>query len=177
MIITISGPPGSGKTTVSKLLAERLGYEVLGFGQLFREMAKERGLSLAEMGELAERDPSIDREIDARIVEIASVTDNIILESRLAAHMLARNGIDSLKVYLDADPQTRALRVSLRDGEEREQAADAMKQRQLSEAKRYHDYYGIDLSDLSVYDVVINTSNLSPKEIVDMIEEKVWERA
>ena len=85
MRITISGPPGSGKTTACKALSERLGYEAVVFGRIFRSMAAERNLSLVEFGALAESDPSIDQLIDSTIVETARGKEDIILESRLSA--------------------------------------------------------------------------------------------
>ncbi len=169
MRITISGPPGSGKTTVCGMLAERTGYPAVVFGRLFRDMAAEKGLTLAELGALAEKDPSIDHEIDQRILKMASGSEDIILESRLSAQMLERNGIPAFKVYLDADPLVRAERVGRREGEDLAQAAEAMVRRQESEARRYRQYYGIDLFDLSVYDMVIDTGGMSPEEVVSAI--------
>ncbi|MDD4669066.1 MAG: AAA family ATPase, partial [Candidatus Methanomethylophilus sp.] len=91
MRITISGPPGSGKTTVCAKLSEALGLKAVVFGQVFRELAAERGISLAELGALAERDPNIDQSIDAKIVDTARANPDIILESRLSAYMLTRH--------------------------------------------------------------------------------------
>ncbi len=169
MRITISGPPGSGKTTVCGLLAERLGIPAVVFGRLFREMASHKGITLAEMGALAEKDRSIDESIDARILEIARETDSMILESRLSAQMLQRDGIPAFKIYLDADPLVRAARVGKREDEDLQQAAEAMAQRQISEAKRYKQYYDINLYDLSVYDLIVDTGDKTPDEIVDEI--------
>jgi predicted cytidylate kinase len=107
MRITISGPPGSGKTTACRRLSEELGLEAVVFGQLFRRMAADRGLSLIELGELAEVDPSIDAAIDLEILEVARANPDIILESRLSAHLLSRNAIPAFKIYLDADPEVR----------------------------------------------------------------------
>ena len=83
MRITISGPPGSGKTTACKSLSEALGYKSVVFGSLFRQKAADMNVSVAELGRLAELDPSIDREIDSEILKIAEGNEDIILESRL----------------------------------------------------------------------------------------------
>jgi cytidylate kinase, putative len=169
MRITISGPPGSGKTTVCSLLSEKLNLESIVFGRMFRELAKEKGLSLAELGILAENDPSIDISIDDHILEIARGKENIILESRLSAYMLHRNGIPALKVYLDATPETRTKRISARDGESPEDAYKNTMERHASEAKRYMKYYGINADDKSVYDIVVDTDNRTPDEVADVI--------
>ncbi len=167
MRITISGPPGSGKTTACKSLSEALGLKAVVFGTLFREMAKEKGLTLAEMGDLAERDPSIDKVIDERLLQIARENEDIILESRLSAHMLSRNGIDAFKIYLDACIGVRCERVCCREGDTLVTATSDTEKRQISEAARYKKYYGIDINDMSVYDLVINTDHLTPEEVLE----------
>lgn len=169
MRITISGPPGSGKTTVCGKLSEELGLKAIVFGQVFRELAAEKGLSLGELGALAEKDPSIDAGIDAKIVDIARAHPDIILESRLSAYMLTRNNIPALRVYLDASPEVRMSRIGGREGKGLEIAVKETIDRQASEAKRYKMYYDIDIDDRSVYDLVINTDELTPDEVLDRI--------
>ena len=169
MRITISGPPGSGKTTACRLLAERLGLEMIVFGKIFRELAAEKGLTLGELGAIAEEDPSIDRMIDERILEMARGNPDIILESRLSAHMLSRHGIPAFKVYLDASPEVRFARIGLREGETLEQAIESTVERAKSEARRYLMYYGIDIEDRSVYDLVVDTGSKTPDEVVQAI--------
>ena len=167
MRITISGPPGSGKTTVCSILSQRLSMDSVVFGRIFREYAAERGLTLSELGAIAENDPSIDETIDSRILEIARSNDNMIFESRLSAYMLHRNDIPAFKVYLDASPKVRMQRIGGRDGETAEEAEKNTLDRQASEAKRYMKYYGIDITDKSIYDLVISTDDLTPEEITD----------
>ena len=169
MRITISGPPGSGKTTVCSILSERLSMDSVVFGKIFREFAAEKGLTLSELGTIAENDPSIDETIDSRILEIARKNHNMIFESRLSAYMLSRNDISAFKVYLDASPKVRVQRIGNRDGESVEEAEKNTSDRQASEAKRYMQYYGIDINDKSIYDLVINTDNLTPEGVADMI--------
>ncbi|AMK13376.1 cytidylate kinase Cmk [methanogenic archaeon mixed culture ISO4-G1] len=171
MRITISGPPGSGKSTACSKLSERLGLESVIFGKIFRQLAAEKNLSLGELGELAEKDPSIDKMIDSRILEIARANEDIILESRLSAYMCARNGIPAFKVYIDASPEVRMARIGVREGETVEEACAKTLDRQRSEAKRYKMYYDIDIEDKSVYDFIINTDDLDPDQVVEKIIE------
>lgn len=175
MRITISGPPGSGKTTACSKLSEALGLDAVVFGKIFRELAAEKNLTLGELGAIAENDPSIDRMIDSRILEIARANSDIILESRLSAYMLSRNAIPAFRILLDASPEVRMARVGVREGESLEEATAKTVERQKSEAKRYMKYYGIDISDCSVYDLVINTDDLTPDQVLDLILEKVRE--
>ncbi len=169
MRITISGPPGSGKTTACSKLSEVLNLKAVVFGKIFRELAAEKNLTLGELGAIAEEDPSIDKMIDTRILEIARDNSDIILESRLSAYMLSRNGIPAFKIYLDASPDVRMRRVGLREGETFEEAYAKTIERQNSEAKRYMMYYGIDINDKSVYDLVIITDDMTPDEVLDTI--------
>jgi len=98
MLLTISGLPGSGTTTVGKLLAEHYSVEMISAGDVFRGLAKERGVTLAEFGRLAESNPSIDVEIDKRQSDIANSSDNLILEGRLAGQMAKK----ALKIWIKA---------------------------------------------------------------------------
>ena len=169
MRITISGPPGSGKTTACSNLSEVLGLKAVVFGKIFRELAAEKNLTLGQLGAIAESDPSIDEMIDSRILEIARENEDIILESRLSAYMLTRNGSPAFRIYLDASPDVRMARVGLREGETFEEAHAKTVERQNSEAKRYMMYYGIDINDRSVYDLVVNTDDLTPEEVLSTI--------
>ena len=173
MRITISGPPGSGKTTACKKLSEKLGIRAVVFGEFFRKLAKERGMTLAEFGELAERDPSIDEMIDDMILAVAKENTDIILESRLAAHMLTKNNISALRVYLEASFEVRISRVGLREGESFDEVYRHTVERESSEAKRYKMYYNIDIEDRSVYDLIINTDDLDPDQVVAKILEGI----
>ena len=169
MRITISGPPGSGKTTACSKLSEVLGLEAVVFGKIFRELAAEKNLTLGELGAIAENDPSIDEMIDSRILEIARAHPDIILESRLSAYMLTRHGIPAFRILLEASPEIRMARVGVREGETLEEATAKTIERQNSEAKRYMKYYGIDIQDRSVYDLVLNTDDMTPDEVLEKI--------
>ena len=107
MLITISGVPGSGKTTVARQLAGRLGLPHVYAGDLYREEARRRGLSLAEFNELCERDHSVDRALDAAMAERAKQGD-VVLEGRLAGYLAADNQLDALKVWLEHGINLRA---------------------------------------------------------------------
>jgi len=154
MRITISGPPGSGTTSLARYLAEKHGYRVISAGEMFRALAQERGVSLAAFGALAESDPSVDRLIDARQKETAESANDIIAEGRLSGWMVDNADI---KIWLKASLGCRIGRISLRDGEGEAAARLHTEERQASERTRYRTYYGIDIDDLSVYDLVLSS--------------------
>ena len=167
MLVTIGGPPGSGKTTVGRLLAERLGCPFQSVGEVFREMACERGLSLAEFGALAERDHAIDRELDERVVAMAK--GDMVVEGRLAAQMLSKGKVPVFKIWLDAPIGVRARRIAQREGGDAKKILKEIRARERSEAKRYREIYGIQLGDTKSYDLVLDSSSLRPEQLVERI--------
>ncbi|MCK6554607.1 AAA family ATPase [Candidatus Binatia bacterium] len=175
MLITISGTPGSGKTTVAKLLSARLGLPHIYAGDLYRRAAAERGISLAEFNRLSEQDHSIDRDLDARMAAYACA-GNAILEGRLAAFVARQEGVDALKVFLTASDAVRAQRVGQREGSDWEHVLEQNRARQASDAGRYRDIYGFDLGDTSIYDIVLDTDRATPDELAEHVLAAVRER-
>lgn len=164
MRIAISSKSGCGNTTVSTLLSEKLGFKLINF--TFRQMAAEKGFDFWTFCSMAEKDDNIDRELDARQVEMAMAEENCVLGSRLAIWMLTEA---DLKVYLTADSLTRAERVFRREGGSLEERIAQTRMRDENDSARYKRIYGIDNNDTSVADLVIKTDDKSPEEIVGII--------
>lgn len=176
MIVTISGPPGSGKTTAGKMLAEKLSLDFVSTGMVFRSMAEERSLSLAEFGALSAEDAEIDKELDRRMVAQASEKRNLVLEGRLAGHMLHLNGIPAFKVWIDASIETRTKRIAGREGKPLEQVRREIEERHRCERDRYRSIYGIDLDSMAIYDHVVHSDDLTPEQVVGEIMGKMEEK-
>ncbi len=151
MRVTIGGCPGSGKTTLSVKLAGAFQLAHVSAGQVFRDMASERGVSLEEFSKMAEMDESIDLEVDKRQKQRA--VENTVIEGRITAHLVDAD----MKIWLSASLEVRARRIASRENIQYEEALKKTEERETSERKRYEKYYGIDVGDLSVYDVVLNT--------------------
>ena len=170
MIITISGIAGSGKSTVAKLLAKKLNYKHYSVGDFMREIAKERKLTLLELSKEAEEDPSIDKELDKKQIELGKKEDNFVIDSRLGFHFIP----NSKKIFLEVQLNEAAKRI-LKEKRKHEQYKDInesikkIKTRISSEDKRYNEYYKIDYHDKSNYDLVIDTTNAEPEEVVSKI--------
>ena len=132
MRITVSGLPGSGTTSLARYLADLLHTDLISAGEVFRHMAQEHGMELAEFGRLAESDPSFDRLIDDRQKEIALAYDNIIVEGRLSGWFVPEA---DLKIWLNAPLECRVARIQNRDTiDNPEQAAQMTREREHCEA-------------------------------------------
>ena len=167
MLVTISGPAGSGKSTAAAALAGTLGYDHVSGGDIFRKLADERGLTPLELNRRAEEDDEIDRDLDRRLREIAATRDGVVLESRLAGWMAGEHA--DFRVWLDAPLSVRAERIADREDKPVEMARSETEQRSESEARRYREYYGIDIEELTIYDLALNTARLSPEAVLAVI--------
>jgi len=168
MRIAISGKSGCGNTTVSTLLAKRLGYTLINF--TFRALSEEKGIDFWTFCEMAKQDDNIDKELDRRQVEMALSEKDCVLGSRLAIWMLKDA---DLKVYLMASDEERAKRVFEREGGSIEEIMKQTSLRDESDSNRYKKIYNIDNSDTNFADLVIDTEKFSPEEIVEQIFERV----
>lgn len=175
VIVTVGGLPGAGKTTVAKKVADELGLKHVNIGEIFRGLAEARAMTLEEFGVFAQRNPDIDKSIDAKTLELAK-SGNVLLEGRLTGPMLQRNGVQAFQVWLDAPLKVRAERISKRDGLSVPSAVAATQAREKVEWDRYFEIYGIDLRDTSGYDLVIDTADKPPEAIVKEITAAVKKR-
>ena len=167
MLVTISGPAGSGKSTAAAALAEALGFDHVSGGDIFRDLADERGLTPLQLNELAEEDDAIDRDLDRRLRDIAETREDLVLESRLAGWMAGEHA--DFRIWLDAPLTVRARRIADREDKSIELAREETRERSDSEARRYEAYYDIDIEELSIYDLSVNTARLSPGAVLDVI--------
>ena len=170
MRITISGTPGSGKSTVAKMLAKKLGYKHYSMGDFQREIAEERKISILELSKLEEEDQSIDQEVDQRQIALGREEDDFVIDSRLGYHFIPK----SIRVYLDADFETRAKRIMAdtirkENNVTLESTKEAIQTREASEKKRYKEYYDQDPNDRKNYDLIIDTTDISAEEAVEKI--------
>ncbi len=164
--IAVSGMSGCGNTTVCKIIADRLGLKFINF--TFRSLAQEKGIEFKKVLELAAKDDSWDREVDSRQVQIARESGGCVIGSRLAIWMLEEA---DLKVYLRAKPETRAARIVKREGGNLEEIAAFTAERDKHDNQRYIRIYNIDNFNYEFAGLVIDTDNISPDEIADMIIE------
>ncbi|MFQ6773218.1 MAG: cytidylate kinase family protein [Clostridia bacterium] len=176
MFITLAGTQGGGKSSICKIFVEKYGFEHIKVSNVMRKMAEERGISILEMNQLAETDPSFDKEVDAYTAQIAqqleSENKNAIFDSRMAWHFVP----SSVKVFLDANEVVRAERIlgdktrgSVEIYSQLDQTIKSIRERLLSENVRYKKYYHVDNLDMSNYDVVLDSTHKSPEELAEEI--------
>ncbi len=170
MIITISGLHGTGKSTIAKLIAEKLKIQYYSTGQIFRDLALEMNMTLEKFTKFVEKNPDIDKKLDNKIIEIAQ-KGNIIIDSQLSGYIL--KSIADFKILLTCSLETRVKRISERDKSRYEEKLKETTLREKSELERFKHLYDIDLEDQKelnqIYDLIINTENLSVEEILEKI--------
>lgn len=161
--IAISGKSGCGNTTVSSMLSKELGISLINY--TFRQLAAEKGLTLAQVIENAKNDDFYDKYVDIHQVELAK-KESCVLGSRLAIWMLKEA---DLKVYLYADDETRARRVFNREGGNLEEIKKFTAMRDSEDSRRYKKLYNIDNNKYDFVDLFIDTSKFNPEQITNLI--------
>jgi len=167
MLITVSGPPGSGKTSVARILASRLSIDMISGGSIFREIAREMKVDLLSLNEMAEENVNIDSLVDRKLIEIAKNRKNIVVESHLAGWILKE--FSDYSIFLWAPLRERTSRIARRDNLSYERAMEEVMKREQSHFVRFWKYYGIDITDYSVFDLVLNTDKMSAEDVANVV--------
>lgn len=170
--ITITGALGSGKSTVAKLLAQELGYTHYSTGDAQRQIAQQMGMTTIELNHEADINPEIDEKIDGVFKGLNQSLTPYAIDSRMAWYFMP----DSFKVKLEVSPLAAAERImndQKRSGEKKYESIDealkAMSVRRHSEVERFKKTYQVNIEDNSNFDLIIDTTKLSPKEVVQEI--------
>jgi CMP/dCMP kinase len=175
MFIAVNGDLGSGKSTVARGLAVQLHLPYVSTGQIQREIAQSMRLTTLELNRLAERDPSIDEKIDARLRDLPREMRHAVVDSRMAWLFVP----DSLKVRLVAHPNTAVHRILKATDRVSERYADSAKahaeidERRKSERNRFLNTYAVDIEDLTHYSLVVQTDLVQPAQVEDAIVQHV----
>ena len=176
MIISFNGDHGSGKSTIAKMVAEKLRYPRYYMGQIFRDIAKEKGMTLEELHKKIVDDYSVDRMVDNYLVDLSKEKENFVLESRTAWKLIP----DSIKIYLKVDSKEAAKRIFLElekenqrnEGKELnsvEKIEVSINNRKKLDDERYMKIYGINIREEKNYDLFLDTTNLTIKEVFQKV--------
>jgi len=171
MIITLSGPPGSGATTTAKNIAINMSMDYHSAAATFDKIAKERKLTGNELRLLMLTEPTIDYEIDKEQLELIKKRKNIVVDSKLSAWKIDNQTV--LRVYLHAPERIRAKRISQKYKIPISEAMEQMEKKEKQDAKRFMAWYGINIEDVSIYDLIINTEKWDPDGTLFIITKAV----
>lgn len=172
MVITVSGLHGTGKSTYAKALSKTFNLKHSSAGILFRKLAEESNMRIEELTSLADRDNSIDRMIDSRMAKEAK-QGGVVIDGTLSSWMA--KDTTHIKIFLSASDQTRFERIAKREMTSIEEARKATLGREAVERSRFKRYYGIDINDLSIYDIVLNTELLPLESNIEVLTRIVEE--
>jgi cytidylate kinase len=171
-IITISGKPGSGKSSTADIVAELLGYTRHSSGDMVRQILAKSGLSLQEYNNRAKNDRALDEAVDEELRALRNKKD-IVIDSRLGFYWIP----ESFKVYLDLDIEVATVRIykdavtnanRKQSGEGVASLSDVTKQvrfRMEEERQRFRATYHVDPYDLAHFDLIIDTSRHAPQTV------------
>lgn len=162
-IIAISGFAGSGKNTVSRIVANKLSWRVV--EPTFKTLAEREGISLMEFQKRAHSDFEIDKKFDEALVE-QSREGNCVIATWLGPWMAPGK---PFRVWLDAPQDIRSKRVGGREGEDDATALEHIKKRDADNLERYKKVYGIDISEHDGFDLVLDASKKTPNELAEEI--------
>lgn len=176
-IITIAGTLGSGKSSTAKGVASALGFKHFSSGDLFRQIAAERGESIEAINLSAEGQKEIDHQVDELLRTMYAEEDRMVIDSRMAWHWMP----DSFKVYLQLDSGVAAERIyaHMQEGgrvsesaESIEEVRSSIERRLASEQKRYFNLYGVNPRDPANFDLVIDTNDNDLDTVIALVLEK-----
>lgn len=174
-IISIAGDLASGKGTVSCLLKEKLNYEIYSNGNYFRKLAKQKNMSVTEFNEYIKDHPEIDKQIEKSAGEYVKEHDNVIIDARLGWYVAPF----SFKIYLKVDIDEAANRAFLDEARKNTECFETVEKHKQDlikrfklENERYYNLYGVRKDDMKNYDLVLDTTNMTPEEVCNTIIQK-----
>src|SRR3990167_2243284 len=165
--IAISGPVASGTTTAAKSVAKKLGLEYKSAGDFFRKYMLKHNIPLHAHYQIPNE---IDQKVDRELTTLADGS-GVVIEGRYIGYF-TRNMAHVLKVLLTADEEIRINRATQRIHTHTETAQDIKKREDENDAKFRKLYADEDFLDPKFFDLVIDTTNLKPEEVLQTIQNK-----
>ncbi len=168
VLITVSGQPGSGTSTLVAKLCKHFGWNSLNGGQIFRDAATERGMELLEFGKLCKEDLSVDRELDSILkLRMQEESGPEIIESRLSGRWAYELNIDCVRLWIEVSVNERAQRIVAREGGSLEQRLQQADERMAADQARFAELYGFQPADEEPYNASIDGTNLDAQQVFD----------
>lgn len=165
--ITISGHPGSGTSTLVKGICNHFSWNFLNGGQIFRDEAERREMTLSEFGDLCANDFSVDKYLDDILKENMLKNDGPeVIESRLSGWWAYKLNLDCVRLWVEVSEKVRAERVVEREGISLETALSQNSKRSQKDSARYLEMYGLSPADREPYSHVIDASEIDADEVL-----------
>lgn len=177
-IIRVSGNLGSGKTTICERLAVALGYENHYTGQVFRDLAKEKGLSIEVFYKQMVDNPELEKDIDNRQAMLMLTKDNIVVQGRMAPFLPWKPGCKKIDIFFKVSDEEGARR-QLQRKENKDKSLEEMirlsNERTNEERERYGMLYPHipDYLNEALFDIVIDTTYLNPDQVFEKLFNKI----
>ena len=172
--LTVSGPPGSGTSTLVDKICQSRNWTSLNGGEIFRTEAANRGLSVVEFSSLCKQDLDVDRELDTKLKEaISSQNPPDVVESRLSGWWAHQLELDCLRVWVSVSDEERARRIQNREGGDFSERLQESKQRQYDDNQRYMELYGIDMSDMTPYNLIVDADDSDADEVFRLVSNEL----
>jgi CMP/dCMP kinase len=169
LVITIAGPHGSGRTTQAKRLAETFNLRYVSTGTMFREKAQQLGTSISEMSKIAASDDTFDRFLDDRAKE-ETKKGGVVLDATLSGWVAEDPDI---RIYLTAPLDVRLKRIADREKRSALEVENETRHRETVELERFLRYYGYNITDLTIYDIVLNTALANEDGVANILKNVV----
>ncbi len=174
--IILCGMPAVGKTTVARIIADRLKLPLVGGGDILKEIAMEDGYNAVGddwwdtkegMKFMEERrgSPEFDKEVDRRLLAKTRKGDVVITSYTLP--WLAKDGV---KVWLSGTKKSRSERMARRDTSTPAHCAKVIEERDRENYALYKKLYGIEFGkDLSPFNLVVGTDEVPAEKVADLV--------
>jgi len=170
--VTISGPPGSGTSTLVSKLSKSRDWKFINGGDVFRAAAAERNISVEDFSSLCKDDLDADKSLDSQLKEIMTSPDSPeIIESRLCGWWANQLKLNCAKVWISVSDEERARRIQNREGGNFSLCLEKSRSRQKDDMDRYMALYGINLDNLSPYDLVVEADNKNEEEVFQVVNQ------
>ena len=172
LIVTITGVSGAGNSSAARLLAKKLNVQSFSMGDLRKQAAVNKGMTMEEFNRYSETDLSSDKEVDAIRSHLPEKYDSFVLDTKLGKLFLKQ----AIGVYLTVDKRVAGERILGQKREAQpfttvEEAMASVEERERTDKVRYKQLYDYNPFLPEQYDLVIDTTTLTVEETVAKILE------
>ena len=166
-LVTISGHPGSGTSTLVQGLCKQMNWRMLNGGQIFRDAAHSKGMTLEAFGQYCLEDESVDKDLDQMLTDVMLSEDSPeVVESRLAGWWAFKHQLNCQRIWIEVSEEVRANRVVEREGGIHHEQLQLIRERMHFDGSRYNQLYDIDIESKEPYTCIIESDLLNAEEVL-----------